>query len=181
MSHSNYHDLMAAALDAPLVAAERAALDDHLETCGTCRARWEALNEVHVLFAAAPVMAAPAGFAERTAARLRARSSRPRAVSGGLILAAASAALFALTAVPLAGVFLALVRQPSAVVALLRAAAALINVLDAVGGGLWLAVFALLDWSAGQLWVSALALAALLLAWAWFYFFQRLSAKAVTT
>ena len=180
MSHSTYRGLMAAALDAPLPPADRAALDAHLETCRACRAVWEALFEMDGLLTAAPMVAAPPNFAEHTTARLQARNSRPRLVGGGFILALAAAVVVALAVVPLAGLLAVLLQQPDAVVALARALAALLNVLGAVGGGLWLALTALLDWSAVQPLVGGLALATLPLAWAWIYMFRRLSPKAVT-
>jgi hypothetical protein len=180
MSHSNYRDLMAAALDAPLASADRATLDEHLLACAACRAVWEALVEVDALLAHAPTVPAPAGFAARTAAQVAARTSRPRVVGGGLILTLGAVVVFSLAALPLAGLINALLNQPGTVVALARALAAMINVLAAVGGGLWLALFALLDWSASQPAVGGLALATLPLALAWVYFFRRFSPKAVT-
>jgi anti-sigma factor RsiW len=171
---------MAAALDGPLPPPARAALDDHLRECGACRAVWEALVEIDSLLAAAPAVAPPAGFAARMNARMAARSSRRRTIGGGFILALAALALLVLVGAPLAGLAVALLRQPDAIIGLARALAALINVCGAVGGGLWLALTALLDWTAGQPLAGGLTLAALPLVWAWLYLFQRLSPKAVS-
>ncbi len=180
MSHSTFRELMAAALDAPLPPEQRSALDAHLETCAACRAVWEALFEMDSLLTAAPAVAAPPNFVANTAARLRERTSGRRVLGGGFVLALAAAFMVAVLALPVMGVLAALVQQPDTVVALARALASLLNVLGAVGGGLWLAFIALLDWSATQPLMGGLALATLPLAAAWVYLFQRLSPKVVT-
>jgi len=180
MSHSNYRELMAASLDAPLAEAERADLAAHLESCEACRSVWEALVGLEAMLAAAPERPAPAGFAARLAERLAGRTSRRRVVGGGLILAVSAAVLVALAAVPLAALLILLVGQPDLVIALARAVAAMIEAFDALGGGLWLAFVALLNWSAGQPLVGALAVATLPLAWLWLFLFRKLSPKAVS-
>jgi anti-sigma factor RsiW len=180
MSHSNYRELMAASLDALLAPDDRAALDAHLETCQACRTVWEALAEMHISLAAAPHATAPAGFAERTAARLAARSSRRRVWGGGFILLAGVLGVAALAALPLGGSLVALAGQPDMLIALARILATLFDVAGAVGGGLWLAVMGLLDWTVAQPLAMALAVAALPLAWLWLYVFRRLSPKAVS-
>ncbi len=179
MSHSNFRELMAASLDVPLAPAERAALAEHIESCSACRAVWQALAEIDAELTAAPALAAPAGFAERAAARLAARASRRRVVGGGLILAVGAAGLLGLAALPLGLALATLVGQPATLIALARALAALFDVAGAVGGGLWLACVALLDWAAVQPLAGALALATVPLAGLWLYFFRRLSLKAV--
>lgn len=181
MSHTPFREMMTAAFDAPLSPSERSMLDAHLETCAACRALWEALAEVDTLFAAAAPVAAPSGFAARVSARLAARASRPRVVGGGLLLGLSAVTLVGLIFVPLAGALVALLSQPGTLVALARALAAIVSVCLDVGGGLWLALTALLDWSAQQPFVYATLLATLPLVWLWVYFFNRLSAKAVTT
>jgi predicted anti-sigma-YlaC factor YlaD len=179
MSHSTYRELMAAALDEPLAAADRAALEAHLQVCVACRAVWEALAEVDRLLVAAPVAPAPPAFVERVAVRLAARSSRPRLLGGGFILAVSAMIFLAVVLAPAAGLLALLLQQPGTLVALLRAVAAGIDVAGTVGGGLWLALTGLLDWSAAHPAAGLLALATLPLAALWIYSFNRLSAKAI--
>jgi anti-sigma factor RsiW len=180
MSHSTYRELMAAALDEPLAEADRAALEAHLQACAACRAVWEALGEVDRLLLAAPLAAAPPEFSRRLALRLAGRTSRPRLIGGGLVLALSAAALLAVTIVPAAALLALMLRQPGALVALLRALAAAANIVETVGGGLWLALTSLLDWSAAHPAAGLLALATLPLAALWIYVFNRLSAKVIS-
>jgi predicted anti-sigma-YlaC factor YlaD len=178
MSHSPYREMMAAALDELLAPADRATLEAHLRICAACRAVWEALAEVDTLFHVAPMVVAPAGFSQRMASRLAARTSHPRLIGGGLILSLSAAAILGLVAVPLAGLIAVVLRQPGMLVAIVRALAAAINVLGAMGGGLWLAVTSMLDWAAGQPMAGVLALTTLPLVAMWIYMFNRLTPKA---
>ena len=179
MSHEPFREMMAAALDGPLAPADRAHLDAHLDSCTVCRGAWHGLLEVDGLFRTAPTIAPPAGFTARAAARLARRQSRPRVLGGGLMLGMGALALIAVAFVPLAGALFALLGQPGTIVALLRALAALINALDVIGSGLWLALTALLDWIVEQPFSGAAALGTLPLIGLWIYFFKRFSPKAV--
>lgn len=87
----NARQWMLAALDYRLGPEEARALQVHLQACPRCRATWAALQEVDRILSARPVAPVPAGFAERTLARLEAPGTamtvRPQRV-GALGLAA---------------------------------------------------------------------------------------------
>ena len=69
MTH-DYSERMSLMLDGRLAAHERAELTSHLAACSECRARWVALQQVHLVLSSA-AMASPApGFANRFTARL---------------------------------------------------------------------------------------------------------------
>jgi hypothetical protein len=64
---------------------QETALLRHTAECAACRAEWQAIQEVHTLLSAAPMVPPPTGFTQRVLARLAgaqpgtavARSSRP--------------------------------------------------------------------------------------------------------
>ncbi|MBI3363079.1 MAG: zf-HC2 domain-containing protein [Chloroflexi bacterium] len=180
MNHAPFHEMMTAALDAPLPPADRAALDAHLAECDDCRELCEALNASDTLLTLAPAIPAPVGFAERASARLAGRASLARMIGGGVMLAVGTVAVAALTINPLAGAYGAFFRLPT-FLTLARALLPFLDVCRAVGGGGWLALTALLDWSAQQPIVSAGLLATLPLVGLWAYWFNKLSPKVVTT
>lgn len=80
----NVRQWMLGALDSRLGPEEARALQMHLQACPRCRATWAALQEVDRTLSARPVAPVPAGFAERTLARLEARATamtiRPKRV-----------------------------------------------------------------------------------------------------
>ncbi len=73
------------ALADQLTPTEARAWQRHRATCPRCRAEWSAWLEVETLFKSAPAPAPPAGFAERTLARLE--RARRRRYAVGLISA----------------------------------------------------------------------------------------------
>ncbi len=58
----------------------------HLERCQSCRAKWASMRRISQLFAGAPPVPPPTGFAARVGQRLAQREARRRWVLGGIIL-----------------------------------------------------------------------------------------------
>lgn len=81
-----FSERMSLALDHQLGAAEERELQEHLRTCDTCQAQWDALQQIERLFATAPLVSPPAGFTARVSARLTERESRRQIVFGVLSL-----------------------------------------------------------------------------------------------
>ncbi len=69
---------MSESLDDRLAHEEREELDRHLETCPTCRARWQAMQSVSSILRGRGVALPPAGFTYRVMARLHEAEERRR-------------------------------------------------------------------------------------------------------
>ncbi len=89
--------LMSLALDGWLDGDDRQRLDQHLATCPTCRAEWQAMQQVSALFEASPMVGPPLGFAVRLERRLAEKKKQRRQLFGGLALLTGSLSLAAVT------------------------------------------------------------------------------------
>ena len=80
-------EMMSLALDGLLDEAGRQRLQEHLESCPTCRADWEAMQAVSALFEGSAMVGPPLGFALRVERRLEAgQKKRKQAFLGGAVL-----------------------------------------------------------------------------------------------
>lgn len=87
--HQKYTLLMSAALDDEVTAAELQSLHEHLRGCAECSETWRQWRRLDRRFAAAPMLAAPAGLADQVFARLDAaelRRRRARWLGSGLLI-----------------------------------------------------------------------------------------------
>lgn len=163
-----FSEQMSLALDKQLNAREEDELREHLRTCDACRARWDALQEIERLFAAAPLISPPAGFTARVSARLTERESRRQIIFGvlalvigavvlGLIslasLGEVAPALYLLVTTPAAGHGLSVVTE-------------LLSTLESVLNALWLLAVACLHSPAALICVTySLVILALNVLW----------------
>jgi len=73
---------MSLAMDHQLSAMEERELREHLRACDACQSQWDMLQQIERLFATAPLIGPPAGFAARVSARLAERESRQQILFG---------------------------------------------------------------------------------------------------
>ena len=98
MLHDEYTMLMSLILDGEGEDVDKARLQEHLRSCGTCGLTWQRWQELDRRFALAPVLAAPVDLAANIAARLDARQAeqtRQRWLMLGLALAWSAVAILA--------------------------------------------------------------------------------------
>jgi len=88
--------LMSLALDQRLAQDEVHCLEEHLKQCPTCQEEWEAMQRVSRLFADAPLMEPPPGFADRVMQRLARRQARRQGLLAGAALLVTCLSLVAL-------------------------------------------------------------------------------------
>jgi anti-sigma factor RsiW len=92
--------LMSARLDGRLDSTERALLEDHVATCGTCQAEWRKMQRLDQLLGAAPMVEPPVRLRVQVMARLSRRDQARRAVAGGTALILGTVALALLLVAP---------------------------------------------------------------------------------
>ncbi len=141
MTHEEAVALMMEKLDGLLAPADAQRLDGHLATCTGCYAEWQALRMVDELLVGAPMLAAPAGFAQRVQLRLDQPSLR-RTLGALFALSLGSVVALGLVAVPAAGALAALwlaVTQPAEFAGLLVWLHQLVAVSGTLVSGLWTA------------------------------------------
>ncbi len=99
MTHKEAFSLMMDALDGILTSSGQEWLEHHLSVCTECRIEWDALQEVDRLFASAPPVPAPAGFARRVQTRIESPSWE-RSLGALFALSLGSLAALLLVAAP---------------------------------------------------------------------------------
>ena len=67
---------MSERLDGRLSEGEMTALDDHLQRCASCRARWQVMQRLSLLLQSAELAAPPPDFTARVIRQLQARDAR---------------------------------------------------------------------------------------------------------
>ena len=72
--------VMTQLLDGLASPEQEAALRRHTAECAACRAEWQAIQEVHSLLSAAPMVSPPTGFTQRVMARLTTAQPRAEAI-----------------------------------------------------------------------------------------------------
>jgi len=100
--------LMSLSLDEALTADEACQLQIHLDRCQSCQAKWISMERVSQLFADAPLVPPPTGFAARASQRLAQREARRRGVLGGVILFMGTISLTVLALPAIIGAFMTL-------------------------------------------------------------------------
>jgi anti-sigma factor RsiW len=90
-------ELMSMALDGLLDAEGKRALQQHVATCSTCRAEWQAMQRVPTLFQQSSMVGPPLGFAIRVERRLAEKEKKRRQTFGGLALLTSSLSLAGVT------------------------------------------------------------------------------------
>jgi predicted anti-sigma-YlaC factor YlaD len=108
MNCQEISQLMSLSLDDALTADETRQLQMHLDRCQSCQARWTAMKRISQLFADAPLVPPPMGFAAKVSQRLAQREARRRGVLGGIVLLIGTISLIVLALPALVGAFMAL-------------------------------------------------------------------------
>ena len=99
--------LMSLSLDEALTPDKARQLQMHLERCQSCQAKWISMERISQLFADAPLVPPPTGFATKVSQRLAQREAR-RGVLGGVILLMGTISLTVLALPATIGAFMAL-------------------------------------------------------------------------
>lgn len=89
--------LMSLALDGLLDSGDRQRLEQHMSTCATCRAEWQAMTQVAALFESSPAVGPPLGFAVRVERRLADKSKKKRQAFGGMAVLTGSLSMVGVT------------------------------------------------------------------------------------
>ena len=89
--------LMSLALDGLLDSGDRQRLEQHMSTCATCRAEWQAMTQVAALFESSPAVGPPLGFAVRVERRLADKSKKKRQAFGGMAVLTSSLSMVGAT------------------------------------------------------------------------------------
>jgi anti-sigma factor RsiW len=100
--------VMSLSLDEALTADEARQLQMHLERCQSCQAKRISMERISQLFADAPPMPPPTGFAARLSQRLAQREAHRRGVLGGVILFMGTISLTVLALPAIIGAFMTL-------------------------------------------------------------------------
>lgn len=90
-------EMMSLALDGLLEEAGRQRLQQHLDACPTCRAEWEAMQEVSALLERSALVGPPLGFALRVERKLEAGQKKRRRMFGGAAVVTSSLSMAGLT------------------------------------------------------------------------------------
>jgi predicted anti-sigma-YlaC factor YlaD len=90
-------EFMSTALDGLLDADAERTLQQHLATCSTCQAEWQAMQRISALFRQSPPVGPPLGFAVRLDRRLAEKEKKRRQTFGGLALLTGSLSLAGVT------------------------------------------------------------------------------------
>ena len=99
--------LMSLSLDEVLTADKAHQFQMHLERCQSCQTKWISVERISQLFADAPLVPPPTGFAVKVSQRLAQREAR-RGVLGGVILLMGTISLTVLALPATIGAFMAL-------------------------------------------------------------------------
>jgi anti-sigma factor RsiW len=89
--------VMSLALDGLLAHSDRERLSQHLASCPTCSAEWDAMQQVSALFDQSPMVGPPLGFAIRVERRLAEKSRQRRRLLGGVAILTGSLSLVGTT------------------------------------------------------------------------------------
>ena len=82
--------LMSLALDGMLDSGDRQRMEEHMKTCASCRAEWQAMTQVAALFESSPAVGPPLGFAVRVERRLEEKSKKRKRAFGGMAVLTSS-------------------------------------------------------------------------------------------
>jgi predicted anti-sigma-YlaC factor YlaD len=104
-----FTEMMSLALDGLLDEAGQEQLQGHLAGCPACRAEWEAMQAVSVLFEGSASVGPPLGFALRVERKLEAKQKKRRRAFGGVAVLTSSLSLAGLTVAALCLLILGIV------------------------------------------------------------------------
>jgi anti-sigma factor RsiW len=88
---------MSLALDGLLEGRDQQRLEQHLVSCSSCRAEWDAMQQVSALFEGSTQVGPPLGFAVRVERRLAEKTKQKRQLFGGLAVLTSSLSLAGVT------------------------------------------------------------------------------------
>ncbi len=88
---------MSLALDGMLDSGDRQQMKEHMKTCATCRAEWQAMTQVAALFESSPAVGPPLGFAVRVERRLETKSKQKKRAFGGMAVLTSSLSMAGVT------------------------------------------------------------------------------------
>jgi anti-sigma factor RsiW len=88
---------MSLALDGLLEGRDQQRLEQHLASCSSCRAEWDAMQQVSALFEGSTQVGPPLGFAVRVERRLAEKTKQKRQLFGGLAVLTSSLSLAGVT------------------------------------------------------------------------------------
>jgi anti-sigma factor RsiW len=89
--------LMSLTLDGLQEGSDQQRLEQHIESCSSCRAEWEAMQQVSALFDGSTLVGPPLGFAVRVERRLAEKTKQQRQLFGGLAVLTSSLSLAGVT------------------------------------------------------------------------------------
>jgi anti-sigma factor RsiW len=89
--------LMSLKLDGLLEGSDQQRLEQHIAGCSSCRAEWEAMQQVSALFEGSALVGPPLGFAVRVERRLAEKTKQKRQLFGGLAVLTSSLSLAGVT------------------------------------------------------------------------------------
>ena len=89
--------LMSLALDGLLDSGDRQRMEEHIKTCATCRAEWQAMTQVAALFESSPAVGPPLGFAVRVERQLAEKSKKKQRAFGGMAVLTSSLSMVGAT------------------------------------------------------------------------------------
>jgi len=89
--------MMSLALDGLLDDSGRQALEEHVATCASCQAQWQAMQALSGLFEGADMVGPPLGFALRVERSLASQERKRRRAFGGMAVLTSSLSLAGLT------------------------------------------------------------------------------------
>ena len=89
--------LMSLALDGLLDSGDRRRMEEHIKTCATCRAEWQAMTQVAALFESSPAVGPPLGFAVRVERQLAEKSKKKQRAFGGMAVLTSSLSMVGAT------------------------------------------------------------------------------------
>jgi anti-sigma factor RsiW len=88
---------MSLTLDGLLEGRDQQRLEQHIASCSSCRAEWEAMQQVSALFEDSTLVGPPLGFAVRVERRLAEKTKQQRQLFGGLAVLTSSLSLAGVT------------------------------------------------------------------------------------
>jgi anti-sigma factor RsiW len=88
---------MSLTLDGLLEGRDQQRLEQHIASCSSCRAEWEAMQQVSAIFESSTLVGPPLGFAVRVERRLAEKSKQKRQLFGGLAVLTSSLSLAGVT------------------------------------------------------------------------------------
>ena len=89
--------LMSLALDGLLDSGDRQRMEEHIKTCATCRAEWQAMTQVAALFESSPAVGPPLGFAVRVERQLADKTKKKQRAFGGMAVLTSSLSMVGAT------------------------------------------------------------------------------------